>query len=124
VDGQPKDTNLDAYTPLRMGDVPDVEVEFLPSTEMPVGRPPRWSVGRQRDLRGLWRAPAPPCRSARKRRCRRSTRAPYCHCEERNDNQSITAWPPPPAACRGRRMSGSSSRMGSASIPISQKSLL
>jgi isoquinoline 1-oxidoreductase subunit beta len=44
VDGRPKDTNHDTYTPLRMGDVPDVEVEFLPSTEMPVGRPPRWSA--------------------------------------------------------------------------------
>ena len=59
MDGQPKDTNLDTYTPLCMGNVPDVEVEFLPSTEMPsasANRPPRWSVGRQRDLRGLWRA--------------------------------------------------------------------
>ncbi|MDB5410216.1 MAG: putative rane-bound aldehyde dehydrogenase [Rhodospirillales bacterium] len=37
VGGQPKDTNLDSYTPLRMGDVPPVEIEFLPSTEMPVG---------------------------------------------------------------------------------------
>ena len=37
VKGQPKDTNLDTYTPLRMGDVPEVEVEFLPSTETPVG---------------------------------------------------------------------------------------
>jgi isoquinoline 1-oxidoreductase beta subunit len=37
VRGQPKDTNLDTYTPLRMGDVPDVEIEFLPSTEVPVG---------------------------------------------------------------------------------------
>lgn len=37
VNGQPKDTNLDTYTPLRMGDVPEVEVEFLPSTEVPVG---------------------------------------------------------------------------------------
>lgn len=37
VKGQPKDTNLDTYTPLRMGDVPEVEVEFVPSTEMPVG---------------------------------------------------------------------------------------
>jgi len=37
VKGQPKDTNLDTYTPLRMGDVPTVEVEFLPSTEVPVG---------------------------------------------------------------------------------------
>jgi len=37
VNGQPKDTNLDTYTPLRMGDVPIVEVEFLSSTEVPVG---------------------------------------------------------------------------------------
>src|SRR3984885_4999808 len=37
VKGQPKDTNLDTYTLLRMGDVPDVEVEFMPSTEAPVG---------------------------------------------------------------------------------------
>jgi len=37
VKGQPKDTNLNTYTPLRMGDVPDVEIEFLPSSEMPVG---------------------------------------------------------------------------------------
>jgi CO/xanthine dehydrogenase Mo-binding subunit len=37
VNGQPNDTNLDTYTPLRMGDVPDVEIEFLPSTEVPVG---------------------------------------------------------------------------------------
>jgi CO/xanthine dehydrogenase Mo-binding subunit len=37
VKGQPKDTNLDTYTLLRIGDVPDVEVEFLPSTEAPVG---------------------------------------------------------------------------------------
>jgi hypothetical protein len=29
--------NLDNYTPLRIGDVPEVEVEFLPSTEMPTG---------------------------------------------------------------------------------------
>jgi CO/xanthine dehydrogenase Mo-binding subunit len=35
--GEVKDLNLDTYTPLRMGDVPDVEVEFLPSTEVPVG---------------------------------------------------------------------------------------
>jgi isoquinoline 1-oxidoreductase subunit beta len=33
VKGQPKDTNLDTYALLRM----DVEVEFLPSTEAPVG---------------------------------------------------------------------------------------
>lgn len=35
--GQPRDINLDTYTPLRMGDVPEVDVEFLPSTEVPVG---------------------------------------------------------------------------------------
>ena len=37
VKGQPKDTNLDTYTLLRMGDVPEVDVEFLPSTEAPTG---------------------------------------------------------------------------------------
>jgi CO/xanthine dehydrogenase Mo-binding subunit len=37
VNGQPKDTNLNTYTPLRMGNVPEIEVEFLPSSEMPVG---------------------------------------------------------------------------------------
>jgi isoquinoline 1-oxidoreductase subunit beta len=37
VRGQPSDTNLGTYTPLRMGDVPIVEVEFLPSIEAPVG---------------------------------------------------------------------------------------
>jgi CO/xanthine dehydrogenase Mo-binding subunit len=35
--GQPKDSNLNSYTPLRMGDVPIVAVELLPSTEVPVG---------------------------------------------------------------------------------------
>ncbi|WP_296599876.1 molybdopterin cofactor-binding domain-containing protein, partial [Phenylobacterium sp.] len=35
--GEAKDTNLDTYTPLRMGDVPDVEVEFVASGEAPVG---------------------------------------------------------------------------------------
>jgi CO/xanthine dehydrogenase Mo-binding subunit len=37
VNGQPKDANLDTYRLLRMGDTPEVEVEFLPSTEAPVG---------------------------------------------------------------------------------------
>jgi CO/xanthine dehydrogenase Mo-binding subunit len=37
VEGQPKDTNLDTYRLLRMGDVPEVEIEFLASTETPVG---------------------------------------------------------------------------------------
>src|SRR5579863_9482063 len=37
VKGQPKDTNLNNYRVLRMGDVAEIEVEFLPSTEVPVG---------------------------------------------------------------------------------------
>ncbi|MGA7136259.1 MAG: molybdopterin cofactor-binding domain-containing protein, partial [Terriglobales bacterium] len=37
VKGQPKDTNLDSYRVLRMGQVPELEIEFVPSTEMPVG---------------------------------------------------------------------------------------
>jgi isoquinoline 1-oxidoreductase subunit beta len=37
VNGLPKDTNLDTYTPLRMGDVPEIEVELITSTEAPVG---------------------------------------------------------------------------------------
>ncbi|HZZ32733.1 MAG TPA: molybdopterin cofactor-binding domain-containing protein [Phenylobacterium sp.] len=36
-DGQVRDTNLGAYTPLRMADVPELDVEFMPSTEPPVG---------------------------------------------------------------------------------------
>jgi len=36
-DGQVKDTNLGAYTPLRMADVPELDIEFMPSTEPPVG---------------------------------------------------------------------------------------
>ncbi|WP_372786987.1 molybdopterin cofactor-binding domain-containing protein [Phenylobacterium sp.] len=36
-DGQVKDTNLGGYTPLRMADVPDLDIEFMPSTEPPVG---------------------------------------------------------------------------------------
>jgi CO/xanthine dehydrogenase Mo-binding subunit len=35
--GQVKDTNLNTYTPLRMRDVPEMEIEFMPSTEVPVG---------------------------------------------------------------------------------------
>ena len=37
VKGQPKDTNLDTYSLLRMGNVPEIEIEFMPSTEAPVG---------------------------------------------------------------------------------------
>jgi isoquinoline 1-oxidoreductase beta subunit len=36
INGQPKDTNLDADRVLRMADVPELEVEFLPSAEVPV----------------------------------------------------------------------------------------
>lgn len=35
--GAVADTNLDGYTPLRMGDVPEMDIEFVASTEMPVG---------------------------------------------------------------------------------------
>jgi CO/xanthine dehydrogenase Mo-binding subunit len=35
--GQPKDTNLDSYRVLRMGDTPEIDIEFIPSTEGPVG---------------------------------------------------------------------------------------
>ena len=37
VKGVVADTNLDSYTPLRMGQVPEMDIEFLASTEMPVG---------------------------------------------------------------------------------------
>ena len=28
VDGQVRDTNLDTYTPMRMADVPELDIEF------------------------------------------------------------------------------------------------
>jgi isoquinoline 1-oxidoreductase subunit beta len=37
VRGQVKDTNLDTYTPLRIGDTPELDIEFVDSTEFPVG---------------------------------------------------------------------------------------
>jgi CO/xanthine dehydrogenase Mo-binding subunit len=37
VNGQVKDTNLNTYTPLRMRDVPELDIEFISSTEAPVG---------------------------------------------------------------------------------------
>ena len=37
VKGQVSDTNFDSYTPLRIGDVPELDVEFIDSTEVPVG---------------------------------------------------------------------------------------
>jgi CO/xanthine dehydrogenase Mo-binding subunit len=35
--GNVKDLNLDTYTPLRMGDVPELEIAFVDSAEVPVG---------------------------------------------------------------------------------------
>jgi isoquinoline 1-oxidoreductase subunit beta len=37
VDGQVKDRNLDTYTPLRMRDTPELDIEFIPNTEPPRG---------------------------------------------------------------------------------------
>ncbi len=37
VKGQVKDTNLDSYTPLRMGDEPELDIEFIDSSEAPTG---------------------------------------------------------------------------------------
>ncbi|MCV2353290.1 molybdopterin-dependent oxidoreductase [Paucibacter sp. B2R-40] len=37
VNGQVRDSNLNTYTPLRMRDVPPLEIEFIASTEPPTG---------------------------------------------------------------------------------------
>ncbi len=37
IRGQPKDTNLDSYRVLRMGEMPKIDIEFIPSTETAVG---------------------------------------------------------------------------------------
>ena len=37
VKGEVKDTNFASYTPLRIGDVPELDIEFIDSTEAPVG---------------------------------------------------------------------------------------
>jgi isoquinoline 1-oxidoreductase beta subunit len=37
VKGQVSDTNFDSYTPLRIGHVPELDIEFIDSTEVPVG---------------------------------------------------------------------------------------
>src|SRR5262245_38265971 len=37
VKGQVNDTNFDSYTPLRIGDVPELDIEFIDSVETPVG---------------------------------------------------------------------------------------
>lgn len=44
--GQVKDRNLDTYTPLRMADVPELDLKFMPSTEFPtgLGEPPLIAV--------------------------------------------------------------------------------
>ena len=37
VRGQVRDTNLDTYTPLRIGDVPELDIQFIDSNEAPAG---------------------------------------------------------------------------------------
>jgi CO/xanthine dehydrogenase Mo-binding subunit len=37
VNGQVKDTNLDAYTPLRIADVPELDISFVDSSDPPRG---------------------------------------------------------------------------------------
>ena len=37
VDGEVRDTNLGTYTPLRMSDVPEVDISFIDSDEFPMG---------------------------------------------------------------------------------------
>ena len=45
-DGQVRDRNLDSYTPLRMGDVPELDINFIDSKEFPsgLGEPPLIAV--------------------------------------------------------------------------------
>ena len=45
-DGQVVDRNLDTYTPLRMADVPELDIKFMDSTEFPtgLGEPPLITV--------------------------------------------------------------------------------
>ncbi len=46
-DGQVGERNLNTYTPLRMSDVPELDIKFMPSTEFPtgLGEPPLIAVG-------------------------------------------------------------------------------
>jgi len=46
VDGQVGERNLDSYRPLRMADVPELDIRFIDSTEFPtgLGEPPLISV--------------------------------------------------------------------------------
>ncbi len=72
ANGQVRDTNLDTYTPLRIGDVPEFDIDFVESTEAPVGlgEPATTVVGagdRQRDLRGHRRSSSPPPDPPRRR---------------------------------------------------------
>ncbi len=45
-EGQVRDRNLDTYRPLRMGDVPELDIKFMESTEFPtgLGEPPLIAV--------------------------------------------------------------------------------
>ena len=46
VDGEVRDQNLNSYTPLRMADVPELDLKFIESTEFPtgLGEPPLIAV--------------------------------------------------------------------------------
>ena len=62
--GNVKDTNLDSYTPLRLADVPELDITFVDSAEVPVGlgepaTTDRRPSDRQRDLQRGRRAAAP-----------------------------------------------------------------
>jgi CO/xanthine dehydrogenase Mo-binding subunit len=37
ANGNVRDTNLDTYTPVRISDVPEFEIAFVDSTEVPMG---------------------------------------------------------------------------------------
>jgi isoquinoline 1-oxidoreductase beta subunit len=37
ANGQVKDSNFDTYTPMRIGDVPELDIDFINSAEVPVG---------------------------------------------------------------------------------------
>ena len=45
-DGEVRDRNLDTYTPLRMADVPELDIKFMESTAFPtgLGEPPLIAV--------------------------------------------------------------------------------
>ena len=46
VDGQVRDRNLNTYTPLRMSEVPELDIHFIENTEFPtgLGEPPLVAV--------------------------------------------------------------------------------